>query len=518
MTELILKNGIVFDPINGVEGEKMDVMVKNGVIVEQVNERECKVLDVKGMTVVPGGIDCNAHIASQILNIARMTGVRMPLPRDLGEDYLRAGYTFVVEAGLPFSKVLHAHIVLENVHSLDKACILLLDSNWFMAGFAAEGNYDAAVSAIAWLLRVTRTYGVELVNPLSLEVWAWKREWKGAMEKVKHLDISPLEYTKFVSLALKRLNISSPLYLHPDGAGRKGGCEDAIEILNGLKECGRIHLTHAQFYTLGSDGELHAEKLARYLDSNSDLDADVGCATVGAGTFAAHDAYFTKNVSEKLHVLEQIEVEGIATLTKTKRDLWEKFWEAGLILLLAVNNHSKIQLSMDVPFCGLPLDYSSIAAWLVSKAARKSVNSTERMLQMDELKLQELFTMTRSAPALSLGLGKKGRLTVGADADIAVYDFDPETMDPSRDYERFARALSRAAYTIKGGEIVVKNGEIVNKVKGRTFWVNCKVGKPPEEVLTTMERYLSFNPRQMEEIGRVLSGSYCSVEGGVSHV
>lgn len=512
MSGLILKNGVVFDPINGVEGEKMDIMVKDGVIVDQVDERKCKVLDVKGMTVVPGGIDCNAHIASQILNFARMTGVRVPLPSDLGEAYLKVGYTFVVEAGLPFSKALHAHIVLENVHSLDKACMLLLDSNWFIAGFAAEGNYDAAVPTVAWLLRATRTYGVELVNPLSLETWAWRKEWRGAMEKVKHLDISPLEYTRFVSLTLKRLNVPGPLYLHPDGAGRTGGCEAAIEVLSGLRGCGRTHLAHAQFYTLGSTGELHVEKLAEYLDSGSDLDADAGCAMVGDGIFAAHDAYFTKNVSERMHVLEQVEVESVATLTKMRGSLWDKFREASLVLLLSVKEHMKIQLSIGSPLCGSPLDYPLIAAWLLSKTARKSVDSTGGTTQMDELTLQELFTMTRSAPALSLGLSKKGRLTVGADADIAVYDFNPETMDPSRDYEKLVRAFSRAAYTIKGGEVVVKDGEVVSKVKGKTFWVNCKAGKPPEEVLTRMERYLSFNPRQMEEIGRVLDEARYSVE------
>ena len=36
MTELIIKNGFVFDPINGINGEKMDIAIKNGKIVEKV--------------------------------------------------------------------------------------------------------------------------------------------------------------------------------------------------------------------------------------------------------------------------------------------------------------------------------------------------------------------------------------------------------------------------------------------------------------------------------------------------
>ena len=33
MTELIIKNGFVFDPINRINGEKMDICIKNGKIV-----------------------------------------------------------------------------------------------------------------------------------------------------------------------------------------------------------------------------------------------------------------------------------------------------------------------------------------------------------------------------------------------------------------------------------------------------------------------------------------------------
>lgn len=36
-------------------------------------------------------------------------------------------------------------------------------------------------------------------------------------------------------------------------------------------------------------------------------------------------------------------------------------------------------------------------------------------------------------------------------------------------------ALSRAKYTIKGGEVVVRNGELVAVPQGRTYWVEASV-------------------------------------------
>ena len=39
MTELLIKNGFVFDPINGINGEKMDIAIKNGKIVAKVTRQ-----------------------------------------------------------------------------------------------------------------------------------------------------------------------------------------------------------------------------------------------------------------------------------------------------------------------------------------------------------------------------------------------------------------------------------------------------------------------------------------------
>ena len=39
MTELLIKNGFVFDPINKINGEKMDIAIKNGKIVAKVAHR-----------------------------------------------------------------------------------------------------------------------------------------------------------------------------------------------------------------------------------------------------------------------------------------------------------------------------------------------------------------------------------------------------------------------------------------------------------------------------------------------
>ena len=36
MSELLIRNGFVYDPMNGIEGEKADISIRNGQVVESV--------------------------------------------------------------------------------------------------------------------------------------------------------------------------------------------------------------------------------------------------------------------------------------------------------------------------------------------------------------------------------------------------------------------------------------------------------------------------------------------------
>ncbi len=97
-----------------------------------------------------------------------------------------------------------------------------------------------------------------------------------------------------------------------------------------------------------------------------------------------------------------------------------------------------------------------------------------------ELGFYEIAIVTRAGQAKALGLTRKGHLGVEADADVAIYNVNPEQVDPSKKYKTVRKAFKRAAYTIKGGEIVVKDGQIVRPVFGKTFWVDVKTSLPME--------------------------------------
>ena len=78
-----------------------------------------------------------------------------------------------------------------------------------------------------------------------------------------------------------------------------------------------------------------------------------------------------------------------------------------------------------------------------------------------EYTLQEIAIITRAAPARLLGLRQKGHLGMGADADVTVY------MKSDNPAEMFATPR----YVVKGGALVVEEGQLRRAPSGRRLYV-----------------------------------------------
>jgi hypothetical protein len=76
-------------------------------------------------------------------------------------------------------------------------------------------------------------------------------------------------------------------------------------------------------------------------------------------------------------------------------------------------------------------------------------------------------TMATRSPCPQCGANEwrtTGRITIGADADISIYDIDPRKTDPATDDEIIRKAFLKTAYTVKNGEVVpmdVRNRVVV---------------------------------------------------------
>jgi formylmethanofuran dehydrogenase subunit A len=127
-------------------------------------------------------------------------------------------------------------------------------------------------------------------------------------------------------------------------------------------------------------------------------------------------------------------------------------------------------MSTDHPNGGSFLAYPEIIALLMDRGRRGDVLKTlppgvrQRALlaSLDrEYTLDEIAIITRAAPARILGLERKGHLGPGADADITIYNSNPDIQ----------RMFELPRYVIHAGEVVVEDGEIRSTPNGRLFHV-----------------------------------------------
>ncbi len=203
MKDIIIKNGYVFDPLSGIDGEIMDISMSKGRIVESV--KDAKVIDASGKIVMPGGVDIHSHIAGSKINIGRLmrpedhrkdvvkkssvtrSGVGYSCPSTFvtGYRYAEMGYTSVMEAAMPPIGARHVHEELNDTPIIDKAAFTLLGNNYFIMKYVREGDFNKLKAFMAWLLKATRGYAVKIVNPGGVMNWKWGRNVFGLDGKVE---------------------------------------------------------------------------------------------------------------------------------------------------------------------------------------------------------------------------------------------------------------------------------------------------------------------------------------------
>jgi formylmethanofuran dehydrogenase subunit A len=100
-------------------------------------------------------------------------------------------------------------------------------------------------------------------------------------------------------------------------------------------------------------------------------------------------------------------------------------------------------------------EYPRLFAWLWDHAARRQDWGED--LGAGRYSLSDWVWATRTLPARLLGLRDRGRLSVGARADVAIYDM-PAYANPSQ----WQHYLGRCRTLLKAGELVVDNFNLVN--------------------------------------------------------
>lgn len=537
MTQLIVKNGFVYDPLNHIDGEKIDLAISDGKIVEKVDEKKAKVIDASGMIVMPGGVDIHCHIAGAEVNTGRLlrpedhfrdvevktaitrsgVGYSVPSTFTTGYRYAKMGYTTIMNPSMPPLEARHTHEELDDTPMVDKASYPLLGDWWFVLEYLRDGMIKECAAHVAWIMKATKGYAIKIVNPGGLEAWGFGQNVRNIDDPVPHFNITPKEIIRGLCKVNKLLHMPHTIHVHTNNLGKAGNYATALDTMKcvenlALEDRPVIHITHCQFCAFkGSDWRTlrsGAEEIAKYVNHHRHVTLDLGQVVFTDTTTMTADGpfqYGLYQLTSNKWVNHDVETEtssGIVPFRyRRKSYVHATQWSIGLELALLVEDPWRIYLTTDHPNAAPFITYPRIIAWLMSRKARdrtmKRISKRARHKSLlpsieREYSFYEIATITRAGQAKSLSLTQKGHLGIGADADIAIYNVNPELVDPSKKYKVVRKAFENAAYTIKNGEVVAKDGEIVKAVHGKTFWVNPQLSSPIEVADDMKRRFREY--------------------------
>ena len=531
---LRITGGKVYDPANGVNGVIQDVCICDGRIVADVEAG--RTIDATGMVVFPGGVDVHTHVAGAALNFARAMipedhrraapFVRTPVRRSgvggstptthiTGYLYAGLGYTTVNEAAVPILSARHTHEELRDTPIVDKACCVLMANNEILLDLIQAGESERARHFVAWNICAAKAYGVKAVNPGGVTAWKWGKDAKSLNEPVAGFDkVTPAKIIKALADIVDQLGLPHPLHLHCNNLGAPGNYLTTLETMKHL-EGNRAHMAHLQYHAYGGDDwytmRSESARIADYFNAHPNLTADAGAVLFGSTVTITADGPW-QHLLYKLTGRKwgNIDVEnetgcGVVPYVYKEKNLVNAVqWAVGLELLLLIDDPWRIYLTTDHPNGAAFWRYPEIIQLLMSAAFRREEltklppKALKRILLPElnrEYTLYEIAIITSAGPARALGLPAKGSLGVGADADVAIYNEGKDVV----------RMFSYPRYVIKGGEVVIEEGEIRQIVEGKDLLVLPAYDEKVEEFIRPVfQQYytMSFDnyPVEMERL------------------
>jgi formylmethanofuran dehydrogenase subunit A len=531
---LRITGGKVYDPANGVNGEVRDICISDERIVADADGG--RTINATGMVVFPGGVDVHTHVAGAALNFSRAMipedhrrntpvvrtrvtrgGIGGSTPTTYVTGYLYAGmgWTTVNEAAVPILSAKHTHEELRDTPIVDRTCLVLLANNEILLDLLEAGEYERAREVAAWQIWAAKAYGVKAVNPGGVAAWKWGKDAKTLTAPVEgYHKVTPAKIIAGLAQIVDDLGLPHPLHLHCNNLGAPGNYTTTLETMKVL-EGNRAHLAHLQYHAYGGDDwptmRSQSAAIAEYFNAHPNLTTDAGAVLFGNTVTITADGPWQhllyKLTGRKWGNLD-VENEtgcGIVPYTYKEKNLVNAVqWAVGLELLLLINDPWRIFLTTDHPNGAAFWRYPEIIQLLMDNEFRReqlkalAPKALKRILLPElnrQYSLYEIAVITSAGPARALGLPQKGHLGVGADADIAVFN----------DTKNIAEMFSYPRYVIKGGEIVIEEGEIRKTVEGRGFVVRPTYEEKIEDYLRPLfQQYytMSFDnyPVELERI------------------
>ncbi len=520
-----LSGGTVYDPVHGINGEQRDIYLQDGHITRKpaASIKIDKTYDLNGKIIMAGAIDIHTHIGGGKVNIARMMlpedhradlvsktkltrsgcGHAAPSTLTAGYRYAEMGYTACFEPAMLPSNARQAHMEMADTPMVDKGAYAMLGSDdFFLRMLTAKKDREAISDYVGWIINATQAIAIKVVNPGGINAFKFNQRKLDLDEQNEHYGVSPREIIKSLARAVRELGVPHPLHLHGCNLGVPGNMHTTLDTIRAVEGM-PLHLTHVQFHSYGTEGDRKfssgAAEIAEAVNSNPNISIDVGQVLFGQTVTASGDTMRQYaghwHAHPKKWVIMDIECDagcGVVPFKYRDKNFVNALqWAIGLELFLLINDPWRIFLTTDHPNGAPFTSYPHLIRLLMDRSFRNDMLATINkgaaaasvLSSIDrEYTLYEIATMTRAAPARSLGLKNRGHLGGGAIADITVYN----------NIKNKEKMFEKPLYVFKNGEEIVKNGKIVKVVNGGTHTLRPDYDKSIEKSLKKyFDRYMT---------------------------
>jgi formylmethanofuran dehydrogenase subunit A len=416
MSELLVKNAFVIDPLNGINGEIMDIAVKDGKIVESVKDSS-NVIDAKGNLTLPGGVDSHTHICGTKVNFGRymspedmragrgraqkymypVSGYSVPTVYANTYRYSSLGYTTVLEGAMAPLEARHTHEEFSYNTLQDTMANTLFDGNWAVMEAVAEKDLKKVAAIVGWTLAAVKGFAVKITNPGGTEMWGWGKDVGCMHSKVDHFGVTPAEIVDYLVRANELLNLPHSAHLHTNNLGKPGNYKCTLEMMQRTPDLNKkrqtLYMTHVQFHSYGgsswADFCSKADDVAWMINRKPQIAIDMGQVMFGKTTTMTADGpmefnlYRLYNNKWSNHDVELETGSGIIPVIYSKKNLVNSImWAIGLELALMTKNPWQCMLATDNPNGAPFVKYPEVIALLMSSNYRKILKNAHSFLHL----------------------------------------------------------------------------------------------------------------------------------------
>lgn len=451
--DLVIANGRVMDPASGLEAPR-HVGVRSGkiVVLSETPLQGALVVDAAGSVVAPGFIDLHAHGQTTTdLQIKAQDGVTTALEMEGGVSPVSSWYASM-EGKAPIhygATVGHISARFAAFHPELKEAPPSLRR----AGMAKLGPNPAGANQPAGAVEMQRL--LESLNA-GLD--------EGALGIGVGINYTPgatvEEIEQVFRLAAAR---KVPVFVHTRAFGI-GAIREAIDIAR--KTRASLHIVH-----VGSSGLSDVPEVLRLIDAGraEGLDLTTEVYPYTAASTRLESAMFNPGWQENLRISHG-DIVWAATGERLTAATFETYRKEGGWVIMHMMKDGPVEMAIAHP--GVMIASDGVP-FVDGKGHPRGAGTYARVLgryvrEKKLLPLMEALAKMTLLPARRLeghvpSMRSKGRIAIGADADITV--FDPAKIIDRATFEAPTTPSTGISQVIVGGEFVVRDGALVKEAR-----------------------------------------------------